>query len=137
MKLELKHLTPYLPYELKVLTGIQSKTPRLLSSINSRWMTVKYVDENDGDYNHAIYMIKPILRPLTVFDSFQNDLDLTTDFESCYRVSSGDIAFINTSDKTYLSDIVTVSEFMFKNHFDVFGLIPAGLAVSYKEAGLI
>lgn len=140
MELEFRHLSPYFPYGLNlqfIIRGVAERTGKMTNVTHDLELT--YPTKIGLDYydSEHIWMFKPILRPLSDFDSYPNDLDLTTDFESCYRISSGDIAFVNTSDKTYLSDIVTSSEFMFKNHFDVFGLTPAGLAISYEEAGLI
>jgi hypothetical protein len=66
---------------------------------------------------------------MSEFDKIDNDFDLTTDFETAYVTNRNDIAFINTSDKTYLSDIKTVVKFLFENKFDVFGLIEKGLAI--------
>ena len=123
-KLELKHLSPYLPY------GLQIANKSLKGNIiNTYTMQV----ENYGNQGllNAINGVNqiPILRPLSDFDKIENELDLSTDFESSYYYIGNHVVFINTSDKTYLSDILTVNEWMFKNHFDVFGLIDAGLAI--------
>jgi hypothetical protein len=70
---------------------------------------------------------------MSEFDKIDNDFDLTTDFETAYVTNRNDIAFINTSDKTYLSDIKTVVKFLFENKFDVFGLIEKGLAIDINS----
>lgn len=57
-KLTIKHLAPYLPYELKLKEGE-------LSSISNRWNTLKYVDSEMDDYNTSFDMVTPILRPLS------------------------------------------------------------------------
>lgn len=73
--------------------------------------------------------VKIILRPLNTLDLIPNELYIKTDFEEFNFGSNGDANCINTKDKTYLSDMLTVTEFLFSKHFDVFGLIEKGLAI--------
>jgi hypothetical protein len=129
MKLELKHLAPYLPYALKAHSSITE----IYSSTNI-WTLEGIVRENvylsELTYPTDIFAIKPIFRPMSDFDKIENDFELSTDFENSYFTGSlAEVAFINTSDRTYLSDMLTVSSFLFENHFDVFGLIESGLAI--------
>jgi len=120
MKLELKHLAPYLPYGLKLSYWNNPKDIRELVTIDL-YQSVLDTWTQKGT--------KPILRPLSDFDEIDNDFDLTTDFENAFNYVRGHIVFLLTSDKVYLKDIMTVTEWMFKNRFDVFGLIDAGLAI--------
>jgi hypothetical protein len=102
-KLELKHLAPYLPYRLKSLFPDEEDISK------------EYEMELDMDnVEYFLTDAKPILRPLT---PLQNFVVLTT--EECLCVSSG------------LAHNIPQWKFevLVENHFDVFGLIPAGLAI--------
>ncbi len=75
--------------------------------------------------------VKLVLRPLSDLNK-QNILDMLeySDFENVYHCGNpDDLIFINTEDKNYLSEMLKQAEFLFKNHFDVFGLIEKGLAI--------
>jgi len=122
MKLELKHLAPYLPYGLKVQTSLNEVY--ILEGLNRENAYLVGLT-----YAADIFSIKPILRPMSDYEKIENDFDLSTDFDSTYVASNEDLACINTGNATYLSDMLQVTAFLFANHFDVFGLIPAGLAI--------
>jgi len=80
-------------------------------------------------YNFETRLI-PILRPLSeVGTDYAHYITIHTVFEAVHPQAINDILYINTEDKTYLSDILAATEYLFKNHFDVFGLIPEGLAI--------
>ena len=121
MKLELKELAPYLPYGLKVLLvnhkSLDGKEHIFnMSSIN--------VDVIEGTIR------KPILRPLS---DLTKEIDLgdgspimilsylELDFEDLQVMLKNDVLLLNIS----WHDI----EILFQAHFDVFGLIPKGLAI--------
>jgi len=135
MKLELKHLAPYLPYGLKYqLKGnfpIKEGVENIIEDIREVSpfdFTIKKVLEWET--------CKPILRPLS---------DLTKEIEvngkhftPCYHWDHS-----NTEQDTYCDRIVNVAsdpssveyldyfivEKLVEWHFDIFGLIDAGLAV--------
>ena len=122
MKLELKHLAPYLPYGLQIARfDIDNNYKRIDDKLSCE--TIRDVIM----YNN----LKPILRPL---------IDLTKEIEY-----DGDIApaieFISTSNKDQEINIKKLSQMLYvrlswwkiqrllEMHFDVFGLIPEGLAM--------
>ena len=124
-KLELKHLAPYLPYELKV-----SK----IHTLN--------IGTGIGSINHILTTrsknYKPILRPMS---------DLTTDVLYKAMNTLGHSAYIDwtTNEREYLIEKrgfngwlnnipYIIILFLFENHFDVFKLIDKGLAISYSDA---
>jgi hypothetical protein len=115
MKLELKHLAPYLPYGLKVID----------SDGNIDIVTCIDIEEIDG------YKIKPILRPLS--DLQNRDLDLWIDFGvEIDEMNTHYLIDALVGGTFYAKDIhfaFRVREALFKMHFDVFGLIPKGLAI--------
>ena len=123
MKLELKHLAPYLPYGLNMdishteyaIKEAESKN-RLkeckLVGINSsaEFATLCCItnikQHNNGILYLSIVTPKPILRPLSEIDDDEENTPETIS-KCCY---------------SYV-------EALFENHFDVFGLIEKGLAI--------
>tara|TARA_R110000772_G_scaffold83493_1_gene176588 strand:- start:9461 stop:9808 length:348 start_codon:yes stop_codon:yes gene_type:complete len=108
MKLELKHLAPYLPYGLVVFIPIW-KCERTISQLRQKSIVTK-------DFaNHLLFAdIKPILRPLS---------DLTEDILCISWIE-------HIEDKVLDAECpYEVWQILFENHFDVFGLIEKGLAI--------
>lgn len=110
MKLELKHLAPYLPYELE----IAYKSPfrpyqlkkRTLYAINIDFC----LDQQD----------KPILYPIEDYIHFNDIIDEMTESEM-YMIDIG-----QCFPKAIRYSLV---EKMLNRHIDVFGLIKEGLAI--------
>ena len=114
MKLELKHLAPYLPYGLMCQLTDQSKIK--VAKLCGAYTDNSYAFFDTVESEHGYSKIKPILRPLADLD---ND-----EYEN--RIFNRD----------YIIDKETDSElgyyewcYLFENHFDVFGLIEKGLAI--------
>ncbi len=122
MKLELKHLAPYLPYELKFKSSIGIRTLNL-ETINY-WDTGYYLK------------LKPILRPLS-------DLDKEIDHNEEKFIPYDALKTI-VSDEQWVKICETINEPIYTKvfdmpywwvnkiyswHFDVFGLIEEGLAI--------
>ena len=140
-QLTLKHLAPYLPYGLKckwnqsnpfILVGLQKGN----ESVNNDLWTWK-----DGSryLTGYLYECKPILRPLS---------DLTNEIEHNgekfipmeYIMSMNSKSFKESLIKDRLTEALIndlkhnrlqykYCEKLFEWHFDVFGLIPEGLAI--------
>ena len=121
MKLEIKHLAPYLPYSLKVSKLHTMHTCLGIGSIDHILTTQKEA-------------YKPILRPLS---------DLTKEIEIdgkkfvpkesiglIHDISGNNILNFRTGERI---DVLCLPYFMveklFEWHFDVFGLIDQGLAL--------
>ena len=132
MKLELKHLAPYLPYELKGfctddLQGIEIMNG--LKKISDNCIEV-ITDKEPMD----LIFFKPILFPLSSltkedvknFYQFNND-----DFKSIdLKEWAEDLMFsIKTKEPFQLSQF----EYLLSKKFDVFGLIELGLAEPVTE----
>ena len=123
MKLELKHLAPYLPYSLEVIHSEVNKampvTPLVLQGI---------LDHQD----------KPLLRPLSDLTNYVEELEQFcphTDDER-YNDDGEDGFEINLQSFANLDTRLRLNWFcyefyqkLFELHFDVFGLIEAGLAI--------
>lgn len=148
MKLELKNLAPYLPYGIKFQTpyGILELTNISVLDRYKVWFEAN--NSKDINYkilreNHCIgkgfYLktVKPILRPMSDFDnpnkhngdfySFMSELNSELPYD--YQIDR-DLDF-NIEHPRYVACkyALEVYDFLFKNHFDVFGLIDAGLAI--------
>lgn len=134
MKLELKHLTPYLPYGLMIFDTSQEEY--IFDA--KEWLFRDKQFVNPFFKNHLEQILnddslKPILRPLSdlrkdeYFDSF---------FAFCENELIVDPYFLLEAlekDKYFLIDFskyYKIEEFMNKNHFDWrFNLIENGLAI--------
>lgn len=139
-QLTIAHLAPYLPYGIEFMADSSGKTiiteMKVLANISGTWFV-------EG-LSHSDYLvnIKPILRPLSLMTKEEmewlNNEFISADLRSEYKV---DVSLIEGSND-WKPFIVSRSHFMnqtplplsaylkfFEWHFDVFGLIDAGLAV--------
>ena len=117
------HLAPYLPYELRFSDGT------ILYSIDIDNELMLLDTKTSGISNHRIEWgnILPVLRPIS-------DLDLNEFVENIKIVDLSVDDFVNGGllRTFYHLDLLENYEIMselFKNHFDVFGLIEKGLAI--------
>ena len=122
MKLELKHLAPYLPYELKGfctddLQGIEIMNG--LKKISDNCIEV-ITDKEPMD----LIFFKPILFPLSQFVKFT----FPREVEEYLLYYSADFILNQTNRLAYF----IIQEFL-SNKIDVFGLIEAGLAEPVTE----
>ena len=129
MKLELKHLAPYLPYGLKAQAPKNGKIILLKGMYGN---TLDFLDEEDGHYTYSLDYAKIILRPLS---------DLTKEIEHNGKkiIFTHDILTHHEIDLMEINKTIRdlpVSgipyqkvQMMLKHHYDVFGLIEAGLAI--------
>jgi len=121
-KLELKHLAPYLPYGLKI------RDIAYPSTFEMNLKTISLSLENN-DYN------KPILRPLSDLKKgfYVNDEEITPCdyFEEQHDYAKIQSELENMSNHNYCDGWLPyfVQQKLIEWNFDVFGLIPKGLAV--------
>ncbi len=127
MKLELKHLAPYLPYRVKGLDEQQNQI-EVIGVKNETY----FIDSGNNYAYGDIQRLKPILRPLS---------DLTKEIE----VNGEKFVPIDWIDKNHNANNYAPCAIMldgtielgfykdfqklFEWHFDVFGLIEKGLAI--------
>lgn len=113
MTLELKHICAYLPYNLELVNGKYKGIITALMPNGEFKITCSNWHENIAENKY-----KPLLIPLTPIQSF---VVLTT--EECLLISKG------------LAHNIPQWKFeiLIENHFDVFGLIEAGLAINKNE----
>ena len=160
MKLELKHLAPYLPYDLQMAYIVKDEVVEV-GSLNKVYINklenhpIRYgINYNDAEHE---WMFKPLLRPLssiTIEEAYELGVIITSEADmEDMEVGVGGINLfgeyyttINYQDKVdkTFSFVVQFSSigiaginpityevytWLFKNHFDVFGLIDEGLAI--------
>lgn len=142
MRLELKHLAPYLPYGLEFIYTDTNKRGciRSLYEIEEYEDIKLSINRMDGEH---IWMFKPILRPLS---------DLTKEIEvngekfvplneiykinskvSIYKLTNHNLEItFDTEDFMQEIDLYEgylIMQKLLELHFDVFGLIEQGLAI--------
>ena len=124
-KLEIKHLAPYLPYELKMVNYEKRYCFQLLSLSISNDIDIISADETWNYENHRCHNLYyndklqfyPILRPIS---------DLSKEIEHNGEKFIPKEIFIRDNESlTSYDGVTTLCEW----HFDIFGLIKKGLAV--------
>ena len=128
MKLELRHLAPYLPYQLKCTDG------ELIGIRNHiGWMGV--FKSKNGEDNIPIASVIPILRPLS--DLYKKEFEylieeINLEIEACGLEINEVYTFLlkNSIDHVAVSyeELTNILEMLYKNHFDLKMLIHVGLA---------
>jgi len=121
MKLELKHLAGYLPYGLKIQNGKEYDI--VTGYDNGRIISMFRVNLENFT---CIEYVKPILRPLS-------DLITHSEFVDKYHYSfdKKEGFMVKRRNETYTR--IEELEYLFKNHFDIYGLIENNLAISIHD----
>ena len=153
MKLELKHITPYLPYELKVDYNGKVWYTDCVTLYND----IVLLDENKVT-PASICAVKPVLRPsssmtkeeayelgtILISEADMEDKEVGIGEMALMGVTYPTIVYEDKEDEEYSVTIQFSSigisgidlipydayEWLFKNHFDVFRLIDKGLAIA-------
>lgn len=137
-KLELKHLAPYLPYDLKGVANFLPDTWFIVKNLKESFVKGITMPGNNVPVGCAMNDFKPILRPLTdIYNLIKVDGDLFTPHEKYDELfgPNDDYLFevMNKEDGICIEDIPNlpyyVVEWLMSLHFDVFGLIEKGLAI--------
>lgn len=120
-KLELKHLAPYLPYNINVQWLRTEDSSFQISEFNfsdACWL-----------YNRAEF--KPILRPLSEIKNFEDIMDEFSEYS--WEMFENAFFVLGRTLNCFDSITYTIAELCFKHHIDIFGLIDKGLAISYSD----
>ena len=133
MKLEIKHLAPYLPYRLKYVDSNNNIVD--LKAIDN---DIHFVNFGWGDAKEYSE-IKPILRPLSEFDNSEyigliRDYVLNKNwcdaYDDYFEIWFDDMTNVH---KLVLQAPYCIFQYFLENHFDVFGLIEQNLAINKNE----
>lgn len=127
-ELELKHLAPYLPYDIKIMDIYTGKIGSIKDILDIDGYNTIKIKQSYEDAEH-IWMFKPILRPLS--DLFNGNYEFILDEFSEHSLESFKIAFLSELKPINAFDKVnyTIMQLLFENHFDIFGLIESNLAI--------
>lgn len=127
MKLEINHLVPYLPHKLRMRNEThkaliekagQTYHDSYLNSISREGHL--FIGKSERYVHITTLHWKPVLRPLAELN-----------FEHYYFDFEREAGFVfKRKNETYcrMKDL----DYLFENHYDVFGLIPAGLAAQFS-----
>lgn len=152
MKLQLKHISPYLPYDLKfyIPNDEHSNIQTMTGLSKTDGIQTDYTEEDsvgcignlwcldEGGRNYKYYNIKPILRPLSdlfkevYYEKYEMKRVLIKDHSVISSLSEEDFkedAELNTYYHSNLRDNYEIITSLFELHFDVFRLIEKGLAI--------
>jgi len=133
MKLEPKHLAPYLPYELN-LEGISVIGPRTFKGIDLSIPNGPHVLDLNG-HAFKFTQIKPILRPLSDLQGMEPKFDPKATDHPINIVSTKTIIEVEGAIHNGHANLIVLwitydqMDKLIEYHFDVFGLIEKGLAI--------
>lgn len=130
MKLELKHLAPYLPYGLKIMYTQRNEKHDLyfhnITAICTEQNHLKPILRPLSDLTNEIEIEGKIFVPKCELDCICRDLEFYSFNFKYFTVGNQDKNYGQEYD---LIDIYNVMQKLFEWHFDVFGLIENGLAI--------
>ncbi|WP_101690732.1 hypothetical protein [Dysgonomonas massiliensis] len=169
MKLELKHIAPYLPYGLKVQATGMSDT-HICTVVEVGIEFGLYIRAKQKDNKHwccsNYWEMKPILRPMSdLYKEINGEVAIVELAKiACKSVGiTCDISHINKYDGTvflnsltefsynkggnfflydgesethYLINQFELFDYLFANHYDIYGLIDQNLAINLNEIEL-
>ena len=128
MNLEIKHIAPYLPY------GLRPNTAYEFTIVGADLTSVYCSHPNYSMLKILSYKeFKPILRPLS--DLTKVDIK---EFYQCSDIDMGIIDWQEWAEELYHSlkndnpFQLSQFEYLYKRHFDVFGLIENNLAIDFN-----
>lgn len=131
MKLELKHVAPYLPYALKWQHMTIDKVLRMDGLEEVRELRIRL---SDGLYSYHKDFLKPLLRPLSditkeIEVNGEKFVPMVKLYEIYPRQTKSLIGFSRDVINSPLEIEYRIVQKLAEWHFDVFGLIEQGLAV--------
>ncbi|MEL4307391.1 hypothetical protein [Joostella sp. CR20] len=141
MKLELKHLAPYLPYSLKVNRYDAYEFFNPLDLMGFSYGKAEICNEGILSKDIALDKIKPILRPLSDLTKeiehkgrrFIPEAEIENLFGSFELNHNPELLHFKLDSWTTWSDLHSVTSKLFEWHFDVFNLIPNNLAININD----
>lgn len=128
MKLELKHIAPYLPYKLRaqfpetIKKGCKSLVVGVIGALYSDCSIICHETVNASPDR-----FRPLLVPLPFFNNINSPAfqELNCDLSQQIEINALALHTLN-----YTSLSVGAYEVCLRNHIDIFSLIPEGLAIA-------
>jgi len=126
MKIELKHIAPYLPYGFRIFLGADEIKEVIGIRDWIGWGVI--VKAKFGTVDVPLEAARPILKPLSDYKDINSfgmsnlNIDLETQMEIC-ELANKKIVFNSMS--------YEAAQVCFENHIDIFGLIDNDLAVDF------
>ena len=144
MKLELKHLACYLPYGLKAYTLFQDGKNTIPLTKDVDCYNVMSFVQNDTNYKIVLHPISDISQ---LFNQFVDVMKFGKEYKShlffeekpltkltdLFIIKSKLAVELSINKAQPLTAPYLAIEVLLKNHFDVFGLIDAGLAIDINQ----
>lgn len=131
MKLELKHILPYLDSGLKAIDNQAEPDDNIIeiTGFSNTDGNIEVFDQH-GNYDIKLSDIKPILRPLSDYADINSKSMCELNADLHIQMELLDLSL---KLKHYTSCSYTTMQLCFENHIDVFGLIEKGLAIDFNE----
>jgi hypothetical protein len=136
-EVEFEHWCAYLPYGIKAINNKSGRIITLIGAYENEGI-IYLIDDTGKHWGEMLWFFKPILRPLSDFYKFK-DKKHGDIYEMTFNTAKLSIdvdldIIINDSEleqEGYVNLMVAneTLQVLFKHHFDVFGLIDAGLAI--------
>ena len=151
MKLELKHLAPYLPYGLKI--KVENGIDNGVFELQPVMLTIQdHEGINKFDKWFVQYESKPLLRPLsdltkeieyngerfipiekilslTIYGNKDTSYTWDSEILKIWDLNAGDLTLMEFDPQNIDALEYFIVQMLFEWHFDVFGLINQGLAI--------
>ncbi|WP_417444619.1 hypothetical protein [Joostella sp.] len=128
MKLELKHLAPYLPYKINYFIDFEDGDTSIWEL---EGLTKEEIFIDGYDTNYESKNCKPVLRPLS---DLTKEIDYNGDRFYPYNELKIPLDLSLNMDYRNINNFpYKVISKMIEWHFDVFGLIDKGLAINMNE----
>lgn len=149
MKLELKHLAPYLPYELRLKSINDNWEGTLIGLKNDNLITGTKTGvfvQADKPYNYEFAIpfktVKPILRPLSdLTKEIDHNGERFVPIKEIERLFTVEIESEGNGNFEMANILLDVLELpycivqkLLEWHFDIFGLIDKGLAIKIRNS---
>jgi len=136
MKLELKHLAPYLPYGLKVQCDIWNEEicavdgfSATLKDVRLTCIIARNKERSEATtWTPKLEHCKPILRPLSDLTKNIDNDERNVKYYSLLKTCYSEVDLRNFQEVPLIQKYDDV-QILLEYHFDIFGLIEKGLAI--------
>lgn len=125
MKIKLKHLAPYYPYELDIMYDGQKWLLHALFNTCVGLINETNDDPLDGAVKAMYKSIKPILRPLSDLTKEQFPDGSENQNVRWWEIKI-EVGVLNSLNYDSIQELL-------KEHYDIFGLIDKGLAIDINK----